>query len=205
MYHRVDPEPLGADDLADAGEPERAPTADPPSATFEAFYRAQYADVYSFVLRRLTGSGDEVADVTAEVFATAWRRSEQMPPPPDDRLWIFGVARWVVRRQQRGHWRRLRLARRLDEMPKLARADDRGAGDVVDDEQVRADEGRRVRRVIGRLRAGDQELLALVLWDGLSHAEAARVLGCSENAVGVRLHRIRQRLRMLLEEDEEER
>jgi RNA polymerase sigma-70 factor (ECF subfamily) len=34
-----------------------------------------------------------------------------------------------------------------------------------------------------------------VLWEELSHAEAAEVLGCSVNAVGVRLHRAKARLR----------
>lgn len=73
----------------------------PEVAPFEAFYRSQYPEVYAFVLRRLDGSREDVADVTAEVFATAWRRAAQMPPPPEDRLWLYGVARRVVSRHHR--------------------------------------------------------------------------------------------------------
>lgn len=184
--------------FVDGGEPEWAPAEadDSTPALFEAFYRAQYADVYAYVLRRLSGLHEDVADVTAEVFATAWRRSDQMPPPPHDRLWAFGVARRVVSRHRRSHWRRHRLARRLNEQ-RLATPDD-GPDDVVRQEEGLADR-LVVRQAIEHLRDADREVLALVLWDGLTHGEAARVLGCSENAVGIRLHRARQRLRTLLE------
>ena len=35
----------------------------------------------------------------------------------------------------------------------------------------------------------------LVAWEQLSYAEAAQVLGCSPNAVGIRVHRARTRVR----------
>lgn len=186
-------------DSVDGGDPEQAPTApdDTSSAPFEAFYRAHYADVYAFVLRRLSGPPDDVADVTAEVFATAWRRSDQMPLPPHDRLWVFGVARRVVARHRRGRWRRHRLVTRLGEQRPAHSGEP--VEDVVQEVQTGLADRLRVRRAIECLRDPDREVLALVLWDGLTYAEAARVLGCSENAVGIRLHRARRRLRALLE------
>lgn len=63
-------------------------------------------------------------------------------------------------------------------------------------------DGDRVRAAIARLREADREVLALVLWERLSHSEVAELLGCSTNAVAVRLHRARARLRRLLEEDQ---
>ena len=47
----------------------------------------------------------------------------------------------------------------------------------------------------------DQELLRLVYWDGLSHAEIAPVLDISVNAVAVRVHRARTRVKARLEEE----
>lgn len=55
-----------------------------------------------------------------------------------------------------------------------------------------------VRTAIERLRRKDQEVLLLVMWEGLSHAEAATVLQCSVNAVAQRLHAARERLRAQL-------
>jgi RNA polymerase sigma-70 factor (ECF subfamily) len=39
-----------------------------------------------------------------------------------------------------------------------------------------------------------------VHWEQLSHAEAAQVMGCSANAVAIRVHRARGRLREALVE-----
>lgn len=55
-----------------------------------------------------------------------------------------------------------------------------------------------VREAIEQLRPVDREVLQLVLWDGLSHAEAGQVLGCSSNAVALRLHKAKERLRAAL-------
>lgn len=40
----------------------------------------------------------------------------------------------------------------------------------------------------------DRELLTLAAWEGLGHGQIAVVLGCSRNAVRIRLHRARQKL-----------
>jgi RNA polymerase sigma-70 factor (ECF subfamily) len=48
---------------------------------------------------------------------------------------------------------------------------------------------------LDRLSVREREALQLVLWEELSHAEAAQVLGCSANAVAIRVHRAKTRLR----------
>ena len=52
-----------------------------------------------------------------------------------------------------------------------------------------------VLRALSRLSEPDREALLLVAWDGLSTAEGAIALGCSQTAFKVRLHRARRRLR----------
>ncbi len=49
-------------------------------------------------------------------------------------------------------------------------------------------------RALAELREGDRELLLLIAWEGLEPAQAAKVLGCSRNALDTRLHRARKRL-----------
>ncbi|MCL2419615.1 MAG: hypothetical protein FWD04_10005, partial [Conexibacteraceae bacterium] len=49
-----------------------------------------------------------------------------------------------------------------------------------------------------RLRVSDREVLALIAWEELTVAEAARVLGCPAPQFSVRLFRARRRLEHLL-------
>ena len=44
------------------------------------------------------------------------------------------------------------------------------------------------------LRPEEQEVLRLAAWEGLTNAELAVALDCSENAATIRLHRARKRL-----------
>ena len=60
---------------------------------FEALYEANYKPIYAYIYRRVPHSASDVPDVVSEVFATAWRRISDLPPAPQDRLWLFGVAR----------------------------------------------------------------------------------------------------------------
>jgi RNA polymerase sigma factor (sigma-70 family) len=158
-------------------------SVDPRRARFDALYANHYRSVYSYVYRRLASTAD-VPDVTAEVFAVAWRRLDDVPGGDGERLWLYGVARRCVARARRGDLRRLRLLGRLVEQ----------AGRRIDSPDAGSPAGE-VRGAIDRLRSRDREVLRLVLWEQLSHAEAARVLGCSVNAVAQRLHTARERLR----------
>lgn len=154
---------------------------------FEAFYNAHYQEISGYVRRRVPEQ--EAADVTGQVFAVAWRRFDRIPPPPEDRLWLFGVARHSVADHRRSGLRRLRLHARLVQEAKP----DSASVETLDPQHVRISEA------IAHLRPRDREALQLVLWDDLTHAEAAAVLGCSENAVDLRLRRARARLRDALD------
>jgi len=153
------------------------------AAQFEAFYNAHFQEISGYVRRRVPEQ--EAADVIARVFVVAWRRFDQIPPPPERRPWLFGVARHSVSDYRRSGLRRLRLHARLAQEAELV------SSSAETPDALHA----RVTAAIARLRPRDREALQLVLWDDLTHAEAAAVLGCSENAVGLRLRRARARLR----------
>jgi DNA-directed RNA polymerase specialized sigma24 family protein len=67
---------------------------------FERLYDAYYRDIAAYVIRR--AAAQDVEDVVAKVFAVAWRRFERIPAPPDDRLWLFGVARHCLNDLRQG-------------------------------------------------------------------------------------------------------
>ncbi|MBO0810311.1 MAG: sigma-70 family RNA polymerase sigma factor [Actinobacteria bacterium] len=161
-----------------------ADEATAPLQRFEVLYRDCYQAIYAYVWRRLTGGLDDVPDLVAEVFAIAWRRMDAMPEPPGDRMWLYGVARRVVADHQRRTARRSRLEYWL-----------RAKAYAERDGQVRDPAQQRLRAAVERLPPLDRETLRLVAWDGLSHAETAEVLGCSVNAVALRVHKAKARLK----------
>lgn len=144
---------------------------------FEALYNAHYRSISGYVHRRVPEH--EAADVIAQVFAVTWRRFEHVPPPPEDRLWLFGVARRSVADYRRSGLRRLRLHARLVQEVRPLSLPVSG----LDPSHAR------VAAAVARLPSRDREVLQLVLWDDLSHAEAAAVLGCSVNAIELRFRR----------------
>lgn len=168
--------------------------ADPPAdVRFERLYRQHFDAIYAYAARRV-GIASEVPDLVADVFTVAWRRIDDIPPPPHDLLWLYGVARRVHSQRARTYQRRMHLADRLAresatwewEVPPL------DANGRVSD---------RLAAALARLRPTDQELLRLVAWEALSRSEAAVVLGCSVNAVSIRWHRLMRRLARQLQSD----
>jgi RNA polymerase sigma factor (sigma-70 family) len=153
---------------------------------FEALYAANAGFVRGYVLRRSTPARAD--DVVAEVFLTAWRRLEDVPP--DARAWLLGVARRVLANERRGFERQEALRARL------------GQERAPDEDAAGEASSRRVLDALESLEEGDREALLLVAWEGLSHRDAARVLGVREATFSVRLHRARRRLIRVLASDE---
>jgi RNA polymerase sigma-70 factor (ECF subfamily) len=156
-----------------------------PIERFHTLYVQHYGELLAYARRRLRGP-DEAQDAVAEVFTSAWRNIDQLPLPPDDLLWLYGAARHVVARHHRSNQRRSRLSGRLANERPIVVAGEDSMLDVL-------------RVAIEKLPYRDREALRLVMWEQLPHDEAARVLGCSTNALDVRLHRARKRLRRVLD------
>jgi RNA polymerase sigma factor (sigma-70 family) len=152
---------------------------------FRTLYEQHYRAVHAYAVRR-TGAPDDASDAVAEVFTTAWRRLDSVPAAPADLLWLYGVARRVLATQHRGARRRSRLVARIES----------GYGRAPEAPEPEPDD--RLLTALARLPEREREALLLVLWEDLSHAEAAQVLGCSANAVAIRVHRAKTRLRAAL-------
>ena len=153
---------------------------DPTSAhRFEAAFELHHRRVLAFTLRR-TRSLVDAEDAVAETFAVAWRRIGQLPVGDGELPWLLATARRILANQHRGERRLGALLDRLRAQPQAPRS----VAPSPDSPAIDA---------LARLRPDDQELLRLIAWDDLSHAEAAAVLGISVNAVAIRLHRARAR------------
>nr|WP_243711221.1 sigma-70 family RNA polymerase sigma factor [Actinomadura sp. KC216] len=155
-------------------------------------YTANRARILGYALRR-TADPQDAADVLAETFLTAWRRLDDVPPGDQARLWLYGVARRILANHHRGERRRSALAADLGSRLRAGLVDHLAAPD-----RDLAD----VAAAFRNLPEPDRELLSLVGWEGLDHGEIAAVLGCSRNAVRIRLHRARRRFARALERAE---
>jgi RNA polymerase sigma-70 factor (ECF subfamily) len=155
---------------------------------FVEVYEAAYVDLVRFAARR--GHLDHAEDVVAETFTIAWRRLADLPQDLDDaRAWLFGIARNVLMASHRKEARSLSV-----------RIGDPGDWDGVDlghEDSVVATLD--IAAAWKRLTSVHQEALSLAVWEGLTSAQAATVLGISPVAYRIRLSRARRALAQLME------
>lgn len=155
---------------------------EPDATAFEGIFEQHGRAVLAYALRRCPNAAD-AEDAVAETFTIAWRRFTRVPVGAEARPWLYGVCRRVLANQRRADGRRWRL---LDRLAGRTPTTQTTAIEGVDSSGLAVE-------ALGRLRDDDQELLRLVAWEGLHHAEIATVLGITTNAVAIRLHRARAR------------
>ncbi|MFN2561032.1 MAG: RNA polymerase sigma factor [Jatrophihabitans sp.] len=149
-------------------------------AGFEAMFREHYDAVTRYVVRRL---GRTVSpDIVSETFLVAWRRLDDVPESPLP--WLYATARNLVANEIRRQQCDAALGRRLADRPAAPSAD---MGELIAERLA-------VTAALQHLSERDREVLRLVQWEGLTVADAATVMNCTQSAFKVRLHRARRRL-----------
>ncbi|MFI0778713.1 RNA polymerase sigma factor [Streptomyces sp. NPDC021212] len=162
---------------------------------FAELYEEHARSVYNHAFR-LTGDWSVAEEVMGDTFLDAWRGREQLEPGDGTlKPWLLGVATNKARNANRGIGRRLAFLARRPAPDPVADFADETAGRIDDARQLGA-----VREVYGRLRRGEQEVLALCVWSGLDYAQAAEAMGIPVGTVRSRLSRARARLRKLAEQ-----
>jgi RNA polymerase sigma-70 factor (ECF subfamily) len=175
-----------------------AAQADP--ARFEALYRKYLAQVYSFAYYELRDH-HEAEDATERTFLAALGsvgRFEERARPADGeaastfRVWLFQIARNAVAERRRN-------LRRHPQAPIEAAAN---VADPLDVERaaVRNDEVGAAARALARLPGDRRRALVLRFVDEMSTREIAGILGRSEGAVRVLIHRALRTLARELDE-----
>jgi RNA polymerase sigma-70 factor (ECF subfamily) len=164
-----------------------AAQADP--AQFEALYRKYLAQVYSFAYYELRDH-HEAEDATERTFLAALAnlgRFEERARPADGagastfRVWLFQIARNAIAQRRRSQRRHL-------EAPLEAAANVADPFDV-EAAAVRRDEVGTAARALARLPGDRRRALILRFVDEMTTQEIAGVLGRSEGAVRVLIHR----------------
>ena len=158
-------------------------------ARFEALYRKYLAQVYSFAYYELRDH-HEAEDATERTFLAALAnmgRFEERARPADGagastfRVWLFQIARNAIAQRQRER-------RRHPEAPLEAAANVTDPTDV-EVAAVRRDEVGTAAAALARLPGDRRRALILRFVDEMTTQEIAGVLGRSEGAVRVLIHR----------------
>ena len=154
---------------------------------FEQVYAHTYADLVRFVVRRRYPA-DQAEDVVAEAFAVAWQRLRDLPDELGEaRAWLFGITRRLLLAKQRTDNRGRELSVRIAGQVAV------GGPALAHDDLVATSVD--LANAWGELTAPHQEALSLAVWEGLTSAQAAQVLGISAVAYRIRLSRARRLLK----------
>jgi RNA polymerase sigma-70 factor (ECF subfamily) len=151
---------------------------------FENLVRENQRMIHSLCYR-LTGSMEEAEDLAQDTFLQAFQNLAQFRGEAEVSSWLYRIAvnrclNWRQRQQKRvqadQEWGQLE--------PEAAHDDARRALQIQD--------------ALMKLPAKQRAAIVLTTYDGLTHAEAARALGCSETTVSWRLFAARRKLKRLL-------
>jgi len=152
---------------------------------FEALYRKYVAQVYNFALYELRDQ-HAAEDLTAQVFMRALAglrhfREQAQAPDSSFRVWLFQIARNALSNERR-------RVRRHPDAP-LDAALELPAADDVQATAILRDELRQALRAIDGLPADRRRALVLRFVNELNTREIGLVLGRSEGATRVLIHR----------------
>jgi RNA polymerase sigma-70 factor (ECF subfamily) len=154
---------------------------------FEEVARDLIEPLRRFLARRTDAATAD--DVLADTLLVCWRRFDEMPE--ESLPWAYGVARHCLANAERGVRRQARVA------AKIAVVDPPAGSAPAESSSTSTASGREdaVVEALAAMRPEDAELLRLWAWEQLTPAEIATVLDVTTNAVSIRLHRARGRLR----------
>ena len=159
----------------------------------------KYASYCLSVARRILGNEQDAEEAVNDAFLAAWN---SIPPQRPEvlsaylakltrRIAVDRIRRTAAEKRGGGEWEAA-LEEMEDVLP--GRADP--AGELEAKEREAA-----VGRFLKSLPEADRLLFLARYWHFRPMAEIARAMGCREGAVRTRLHRLRRRLKALLEKE----
>ena len=136
------------------------------------------------VSTRILGPGSTAEDAAQEAAMVAWRHRTDCRSPEEPWPWIAVIARREALRQQPGQ-----SSVELEEDAATAPSEEH-------ETLLRLD----VRRALAGLAEHDRALVLARYWNDLTQEQVAAALQIPAGTVKVRLHRLRERLRPILQE-----
>ena len=162
---------------------------------FAELVRRHARQVYG-VVYRMAGDHSDADDLAQEVFMTAWRSIGSFRGVSKFSTWLYRIAV----NASLGFLRKKGREKGRAPFDETMSVPDRASGAPPSTESAAAagEIRGRAEEAIRSLPPHFRSSFALVVGEGLSHRDAAKVLGCSENTVSWRMHKARKLLQARL-------
>ena len=163
-------------------------------AAFDELMNRYKRPVVSFCYRMLGDAGD-ADDVAQDVFVRVYQHVDRYQPRTKFSTWLFALAHNAA--LDRLRWRKRHPTESLESAPEAA-----ASTTAVDQAHVN-EVGEHIAAAVAALPADQRTAVVLAEYHGMSYAEIAAIMHCSEKSVESRLYRakqaLRERLHFLLE------
>ena len=184
------PDPMASDSTSDADYVRRLQRGE--TEAFEMLVRRHEKTIFNLVYRML-GDYDEAAEVSQEVFLSAYRAIGQFRGDANFSTWLYRIAlnhtstrrKTLIRRQQRNV---------AIEDTEPVRDLQPGPAETMEKKEIRE----RVQRALDNLEPDDATVILLRDLQDIPYEEVARLLEIPVGTVKSRLHRARQALKSQL-------
>lgn len=157
---------------------------------FDELMRRYKRPIVNFVYR-LLGNAEDADDIAQEVFVRVYQNLDTYRPETKFSTWLFALARNAA--IDRLRWRARHPTEPIESAPQVA------ALSATADEASAREIGEQIAAAVAKLPEDQRTALVLAEYQGLSYAEIAGVMHCSERSVESRLYRAKQTLRSWLQ------
>ena len=159
-------------------------------AAFETLVRNHQRMIHSLTFR-MTGSPADAEDLAQETFIRAYEQIGTFRGTAKFSTWLYRIAMNTCLNWRQSEARRFQLhANCAEEISAQHLNGENSSADTQSNQQVQA--------ALLKLPAKQRAAIVLTIYDGLNHAEAAQILGCSETTVSWRVFAARRKLKNLL-------
>jgi RNA polymerase sigma-70 factor (ECF subfamily) len=156
-------------------------------AAFETLVRNHQRMVHSLTFR-MTGSPADAEDLAQETFIRAYEQIGTFRGTAKFSTWLYRIAMNTCLNWRQSEARRFRLhATCAEELSTQSLNGENIFTNTQASQQVQA--------ALLKLPAKQRAAIVLTIYDGLNHAEAAQILGCSETTVSWRVFAARRKLK----------
>jgi RNA polymerase sigma-70 factor (ECF subfamily) len=150
----------------------------------------QYQKMVHALAFRMTGSLNDAEDLTQETFLRAYQQLDSFRGEAKFSTWLCQIAvnlslNWRAREKRRGDIHSKWAGNLIVE--------DTGSSEFPDELS------RRVQSALNRLPAKQRAAMVLTIYENRSHAEAAKLLNCTEATISWRVFAARQKMKRWLE------